>query len=57
MAAVTAIAKAPPKVTRNAARPSGAPPRYPPNAPRAARLMSESAAITGMRKRNGVMVQ
>ena len=50
MAAVTAIARAPPTVTRTAARPSGAPPRYPPNAPRAARLISDRAAIAGMRQ-------
>ena len=44
MMAVTAIARAPPRVTRNAARPRGAPPRCPPKAPRAARLTSESTA-------------
>ena len=53
IAAVTVIASAPPAVTRNAARPSGAPPRRPPKAPRAARLMRESAAIAGMRQAAG----
>ena len=49
MTAVTAIAKPPPIVTRNAARPSGAPPRWPPNAPSAARLTKDNIAIAGMR--------
>jgi hypothetical protein len=44
MAAVIAVAKPPPMVTRNAARPSGAPPRWPPNAPRTARLTRDNPA-------------
>ena len=51
--AVTAMARAPPRVTRSAARPRGAPPRCPPNAPRAARLTSEMAAIAGTRRNCG----
>ena len=48
MTAVTAMAKPPPIVTRNAARPSGAPPRWPPNAPRAARLTRDNTEIARM---------
>jgi hypothetical protein len=49
MTAVTAIAKAPPIVTRSVARPSGAPPRWPPNAPRAAKLTKENPEIVRIR--------
>src|ERR1700726_1135042 len=48
MTAVTAIAKPPPIVTRNAAGPSGAPPRWPPNAPRAPRLTRDNTVIARM---------
>ena len=50
MSAVTAIASAPPMTTRNAARPSGAPPRYAAEAPRAPRgSRATAAAMAGMR--------
>jgi len=55
MRAVTTIAKAPPIVTRTAARPIGAPPRWPPNPPTAARLISDDNAIEGMRRGAGAM--
>src|ERR1039458_3764117 len=55
MTAVTAIAKAPPIVTRNAARPTGAPPRWPPNAPSTARLTRDKTAIAGMPRDRGAM--
>jgi len=48
MMAVTVMARVPPRVTLNEARPSGAPPKWAPNAPRAARLTNESTAITGI---------
>jgi hypothetical protein len=55
MTAVTAIAKPPPIVTRNAAWPGGAPPIRPPNAPRAARLTRDNPEIAGMPQEGGAM--
>ena len=54
MSAVTAIAKAPPSVTRSDACPHDAPPRKPPYAPRNARLIKESTPFKGMRRDSDV---
>ena len=55
MMAVTAIAKAPPIVTRKAARAGGAPPRWPPNPPSAPKLISDANAIEDMRQDRGAI--
>jgi hypothetical protein len=48
MTAVTAIARPPPIVTRNPARPRGAPLRWPPNPSRVARLTKDIGEIAGI---------
>ena len=53
MAAVTVMARPPPRVTRKAGAPMAAPPSHPPRAPSADKLRREATAIAAIRRSEG----